>query len=84
MGGMSPQELAVPSCGANVTARCRSQAGRLRQPLRSQPPPARILHARPCTNSPSLGGRGEKREMHGPICSQLLPVAKAGELKMVS
>lgn len=58
MGGMSPQELAVPSCGANVTARYRSQAGRLIQPLCSQPPPAWILCARPCTNSPSLGGAG--------------------------
>lgn len=67
MGGMSPQELAVPSCGANVTVRCRSQAGRLTQLLRSRPPPARILCAQPHTNCPSLGGPGNKREMYGPM-----------------
>lgn len=81
MGGMSPQELAVPSCSANVTVQCRSQAGRLIQPLCSQPPPpAWILCARPCTNSPSLGGDGGRRGKCMDLCSQLLPVAD-GELK---
>lgn len=65
MGGMSPQELAVPSCTANITVRSRSQAGRLTQPLCSQPPPAQTLCAQPHTNSPFLTGtRG-----------QLLPMA---------
>jgi len=66
MGGTSPQELAVPSCAANVTAPCGSQAGRFAQLLGSRPPPAQILRARSHTDSPFLGRPGEKRETHGP------------------
>lgn len=58
MGGMSPQELAVPSCTANVTVQSRSQAGRLTQPLCSQPPLAWIRCAQPHTHSPFLVGLG--------------------------